>query len=59
MIWLYEQDWLMVQNKNSNGIQMIDPIDENNQVDKFDIMKEGEHMDGMGPHGWTLSHEWN
>jgi len=49
----------MVQNKNSNGIQMIDPIDENNQVDKFDIMKEGEHMDGMGPHGWTLSHEWN
>jgi hypothetical protein len=28
-------------------------------VDKFDIMKEGEHMDGMGPHGWTLSHEWN
>jgi hypothetical protein len=27
-------------------------------VDKFDIMNEGEHMYGMGPHGWTLSHEW-
>ncbi len=59
MIWLYEQDWLMVQNENSNGIQMNDPIDENNQVDEFDSMNEGEHMDGMGPYGWTLSREWN
>ncbi len=49
----------MVQNENSNGIQMNDPIDENNQVDEFDSMNEGEHMDGMGPYGWTLSREWN
>ncbi len=51
MIWLYEQDWLMLQNENSNGIQMNDPIDENNQVDEFDSMNEVEHMDGMRPYG--------
>ncbi len=59
MIWLYEQDWLMVQNEDSNWIQMNDTINENNQVDEFDSMNEGEHMDGMGPYHWTLSHEWN
>ncbi len=49
----------MVQNEDSNWIQMNDTINENNQVDEFDSMNEGEHMDGMGPYHWTLSHEWN
>jgi len=40
----------MVQNEDSNWIQMNDTINENNQVDEFDNMNEGEHMDGMGPY---------